>query len=99
MMHDYVTSAAQGTYMNNHGEIVDSVRDALNAAGKQWSLKFEVSPKTVQDEGWLQVFIHSNAERANAAAERQIIADVESELSEKFGQELLLVPVESISAA
>ena len=80
-------------------EIIPTVTKELNEAGKAWNLQFEVSDQTLQDGSWLQVFIQSNSTRANGAAERQIIADVESELSERAGQELLLVPVQSLPAA
>ena len=84
--------------MNSADEIVKKVAEALNAEGEKWNLHFQVSPVTQPDGGWLQVFIQSDAVRSNSAAERQIISQVESDLSDEFGQELLLASVESVSA-
>jgi hypothetical protein len=79
-------------------EIVSEVRTELNRVGQNWRLKFKVSDEVRKDGAWLQVFIQSNSTKDNAAAERQIIADVESDLSDKTGQELLLVPVHNLIA-
>ena len=77
-------------------QIVSEVRKELNKAGERWTLKFKVSDEVRKDGAWLQVFIQSDSTRTNAAAERQIIADVESDLSDRSGQELLLIPVQDL---
>ena len=69
-------------------EIVSEVRKSLNQAGTAWRLTFEVSDVVQKDGAWLQVFIRSDSTHSNSAAERQIIADVEADLSDKSGQEL-----------
>jgi hypothetical protein len=74
-------------------EILASVRNLLNAEGQAWNLHFQVSDQTLPDGEWLQLFVMSDATRRNAAAEQQIISDVEEELSQSSGQELLLVKV------
>gem|GEM_PF-5120564 len=79
-------------------EIVDLVRTNLNDEGRPWNLLFEVDERVLRDGAWLQVFVRSNVTRSNRAAESQIISDVESDLSDTTGQELLIVPVQEFAA-
>ena len=78
----------------SHEQIVEKVREDLNKEGRQWNLEFDVDARVLREGAWLQIFVKSNSNRANRAAESQIISDVESDLSESTGEELLIVPVQ-----
>jgi hypothetical protein len=78
----------------SESEIVERVRNGLNDEGKKWNLEFAVDERVLREGAWLQVFVKSNSNRSNRAAESQIISDVESELSETTGEELLIAPVQ-----
>jgi hypothetical protein len=83
----------------SHEQIIERVREDLNREGRRWNLAFDVDNRALQDGAWLQIFIKSNSTRANRAAESQIISDVESDLSDATGEELLLVPVQEFANA
>jgi hypothetical protein len=75
-------------------EIVERVRKNLTQEGRKWNLAFDVDDRVLRDGTWLQMFVKSNSTRANRAAESQIVSDVEYDLSETIGEELLIVPVQ-----
>lgn len=78
-------------------EIKKFVFSELNKRGRQFDLIFQVDKKTKMDLEWLQIFVSSNANSANSPAERQIIADVEEDVTKSAKQEILLVPVPTIA--
>ena len=80
-----------------NAEIRKLLSKKLNKRGEKYNLTFQVDKTTKKDLGWLQIFVSSNAVSSNRPAERQIIADVEEEITKSAKQEILLVPVSNIA--
>ncbi|MBW7929294.1 MAG: hypothetical protein H3C58_14655 [Fimbriimonadaceae bacterium] len=83
----------------NDQQIIKELKERLNDEGSKWHLQFAVSRSMSQDGDWWIVFVSHNATRENGAAARQIIADVEREVTGAAGRELLLVPVSKLEDA
>ena len=71
-------------------QIIEKVREDLNKEGRQWNLEFDVDHRVLRDGAWLQIFVKSNSNRGNRAAESQIISDVESDASAFDGHEVVV---------
>lgn len=79
-------------------DLIQEIRRELEAAGKPWRLHFEVSDKSLREGDWVQIFVNSDSDRGNNAAERQILRNVESDIAERFGEEILLVKVSGLES-
>ena len=74
-------------------DLLNDVRERLRVEGEPWELHFEVMDVTYREGNWLHVYVLSDSHRRNSAAERQIRRNVESDVKDELGEEILLVRI------
>ncbi len=73
-------------------QIQQTLDSELNKRGKSFGIHYDVELTWRIDGDWTQYFVREHA-NGHRPASRQIIADVEEELSKRWGRELLVVLV------